>query len=336
MLSYRKGFYIIPYLANSPEATVESFKRTPFVDWDAEKHLLTQKSPLLDGLAYFYEIEEGCWIYLSDITYKINVEFKMYFDESLPYDYYIFSYNLIKHHSKNKMAVVNGLSYHTFSWNIFKPKSNYSLANFKNTHNSSVGFYLSKQWIANNFKNFEGFAESYLSSFLNCDEKHTIWPELNFNPIFQNILRIIQTNDTIEKNTKLKEQVNAAISHIIRQYPINHQNNSGIKIESSIHLKLLLVEKELNDNLLGKFPGIDELAKKINMSPTKLKNDFKYFFGEPIYQYYLGKQMEYALILLRDQKMKVGEVAKIFSYQSEGKFTVAFKEKFGVLPSKVS
>lgn len=333
MLSYKQGFYIIPYLANSPEATIESFKNTPFVKWDETKNLLTQNSPFMDGLLYYYKIEEGLWLFLSQINYKANIEYKMYFDDSLPCDYYLFSYNLIKHSSKNKVALINGLSYNTFSWNLFKPKSNLSLANFKDTHNSSVGIFAKKEWINEKLSSYPGFKNSCLEGFLNSTYSSSIWPELEINIIYQEIL--IQFSKKENTKNELSKYADMIIQYLIKNYTIQH-NQSNTKIDSLNQTKLLKIEKTLNDHLLLKFPGIEELAKQAGMSPTKLKNEFKLYFGEPIYQYYLGKQMDYALILLRDKKMKVGSVAKLLGYQSEGKFTVAFKEKFGKLPSKVA
>jgi AraC-like DNA-binding protein len=119
-------------------------------------------------------------------------------------------------------------------------------------------------------------------------------------------------------------------------YDVQHNNtNSLINIDPDLLIKLTKVEKRLKDCLLSEFPGIELLAAEISISPAKLKTDFKNYFGDSIYQYYLGKQLLFAHDLLAIHHKSVGETADILGYKNIGKFTVAFEKKFGVLPSKV-
>ena len=120
---------------------------------------------------------------------------------------------------------------------------------------------------------------------------------------------------------------------MIDQYKFEQIPNEIKSINPDIIIKLNKVEKKLRDNLFKDFPGIDALAKEFDISPSGLKNKFRDHFGESIYQYYLDKQLEIAMVLINERGKSVKEVAQLFKYASEGKFTVIFKKKFGVLPS---
>ncbi|MBI3521047.1 MAG: hypothetical protein HY062_17035, partial [Bacteroidetes bacterium] len=62
MFNYKNGFYVIPYLANDPYHTLESFKKLPFLKWNEEERKLTTNSLFIEGEVYYYEIEEGLWL----------------------------------------------------------------------------------------------------------------------------------------------------------------------------------------------------------------------------------------------------------------------------------
>lgn len=87
------------------------------------------------------------------------------------------------------------------------------------------------------------------------------------------------------------------------------------------------------DNLLSSFPGIEAIAEKIAVSPTKLKSDFKTLHNQTLYQYYSYHQMQFANILIAKNQLAIKEVAKILGYSNAGKFSAAFKKHFGIEPS---
>jgi AraC-like DNA-binding protein len=82
------------------------------------------------------------------------------------------------------------------------------------------------------------------------------------------------------------------------------------------------------------FPGIDKIAKEIGLSPTKLKSDFKIVYKQSLFQYYRDKQLVFAQELLIGNKGKIKDIAAVFGYENAGKFSTAFKKRFGLLPSE--
>jgi AraC-like DNA-binding protein len=82
-------------------------------------------------------------------------------------------------------------------------------------------------------------------------------------------------------------------------------------------------------------PNIQKLADFINVSPSKLKSDFKSVYQESIYSYYLKRKLEYAVTLLGSQKYTVSQVAIKVGYQAQAtKFVQIFRKYYGVTPKQ--
>lgn len=95
------------------------------------------------------------------------------------------------------------------------------------------------------------------------------------------------------------------------------------------------VQSYLQQNLLTEFEGLEKISDRFGISVTKLKNNFKLMYGKPIYQYFSELQMKEAMRLIRKEKLLIKEVASKFGYESQGRFSEAFKKVNGVLPSEV-
>ncbi len=78
-----------------------------------------------------------------------------------------------------------------------------------------------------------------------------------------------------------------------------------------------------------------ELARKTGLNDFKLKRGFKTLFGTTVFGYLAELRMETGFQLLKEGK-SVNEVAEAVGYKNSQHFTVAFKKKFGMLPSQVA
>ena len=96
------------------------------------------------------------------------------------------------------------------------------------------------------------------------------------------------------------------------------------ELKSRDRIFLKKIEDYLLDNLFEKFVGIQEIADKFKVSPTKLKKDFKTLYGTTIYAYFKENQMKLALQILNEQGCKIKELATMFQYENHSKFSKAF------------
>ena len=95
--------------------------------------------------------------------------------------------------------------------------------------------------------------------------------------------------------------------------------------------------KEIRDFLVRHLDQrftIEELSKKYLLNTSSLKAIFKAVYGMPIASYVKEYRMQQAMKLLRETDDSIAVIAEKVGYETQGKFTKAFKEKVQVLPSE--
>lgn len=90
----------------------------------------------------------------------------------------------------------------------------------------------------------------------------------------------------------------------------------------------------LTENLAVNYTT-EELANRVGLSPSTLKNGFKGVYGSPIYTYIRAYKMKAAAtILAADRKKRIIDVAASVGYDNPSKFAAAFKEMFHMTPAE--
>ena len=79
---------------------------------------------------------------------------------------------------------------------------------------------------------------------------------------------------------------------------------------------------------------IEELSHQYLMNPTTLKAVFKSVYGESIAAHMKEHRMKKAAALLHESDMSIAEIGRLVGYESQSKFTAAFKESYGCLPKE--
>ena len=69
------------------------------------------------------------------------------------------------------------------------------------------------------------------------------------------------------------------------------------------------------------------------MNPTTLKKIFKKVYGTSLAAHMKQHRMEKAAELLKDTDMSIAQIALAVGYESQSRFTVAFKETYDLLPT---
>lgn len=72
-------------------------------------------------------------------------------------------------------------------------------------------------------------------------------------------------------------------------------------------------------------PALPTLARQLGISETQLKSGFKMLHGITVMQYCIGKRMEAAKLLLRENRHSVAEIADIVGYEDHSAFSRAFR-----------
>lgn len=78
---------------------------------------------------------------------------------------------------------------------------------------------------------------------------------------------------------------------------------------------------------------IEDLSKHFLMNPTTLKKAFKDVYGMSIAAHMKQHRMEHAARLLLESNDSIAQIAFAVGYESQSRFTNAFKKTYGMLPS---
>lgn len=103
-------------------------------------------------------------------------------------------------------------------------------------------------------------------------------------------------------------------------------SKNQIETIQKVHAKMI-------ENLDKRYT-IDALSSEFLMNQTTLKAVFKKVYGKPIASYMKDYRMKKASEMLKESDMLLFDVARAVGYSSQSKFSQAFKETYGVVPSR--
>lgn len=98
--------------------------------------------------------------------------------------------------------------------------------------------------------------------------------------------------------------------------------------------KLFFVKELIEDNIKEPYT-ILQLSEIAGINDFKLKRDFKEQFGETLFGHLSTYRLEKAKQLLLDGEHSISEISYLIGYRHPQHFTVAFKRKYGYLPSDI-
>jgi AraC-like DNA-binding protein len=336
-VTYKNGFFRLSNLANSPYTIVETFDSMPFCKHSKEKQLITAGTMFLNAQLYYTELEEGLWVFVSDLHYKKNLEMTNIYDKALPMDFNFINLHYNNTTIESKSMLINGLVLTDKTWTVFKPGNAVSDCHFKNAHENNITVYFTNDWLNKQLKPENYFANTSMDRFFQSENTYIIMPDSSSDSdsFYNDFLALAKQNEGGRKNGEIKKLVAVFFKQLIIKY-----NNSTIadyefKLSDTDRKYIQKAEKYLSDNLLHSFPGIENIAEKVGVSATKLKNDFKAVYDQSLYQYYRHHQMSLAKKLLTEKASTVKEVAGLLGYENASKFAAVFKDQFGVQPSSL-
>lgn len=117
-----------------------------------------------------------------------------------------------------------------------------------------------------------------------------------------------------------------------------------VKTELTINQRLseyqaeqICIVRKIHDQLIQHMEQritIEELSRQYLINPTTLKAAFKSIYGTSIAAHIKEHRMEQAAKMLRESDKSVAEIAKAVGYDSQSRFTAAFKTFFQSLPKE--
>lgn len=331
--TYGDGFFNLSYLMNSPQVMINCMEKMPFMKYDRELQKIYTNNPFCEGIIYHQDIEDGLTVLLTDVKFKANLKIKLVYDKYLPVEHY----NLVLHIDKipfpSRNDITADLKYENNFWTFIKPGSIDSDCHLKDSHGYYVSLHFTEEWINKNILSSEKRKE--LDTFIHSENKFSIWSDnsTNLEAIYDSFYEIFAKKDLGESIDGLRLKLKSY--EFLDTFFSTVLNRTESKITTGKEIqKMLIAEKMLLEDM-SNFIGIEALAKRTGVSPSKLKTDFKKAFGKSVYKFYNEKQLTLATEYLKNPEYKIKNVALLFGYENPSKFTKAYKDLFGVLPSEV-
>lgn len=122
----------------------------------------------------------------------------------------------------------------------------------------------------------------------------------------------------------LHESVEQVMEIVCPEKAVDYSSSTEVIIH---HIHEYLVE-HLADRVT-----IEDLSKQFLMNPTTLKKAFKDIYGMSVAAHMKQHRMEHGAKLLLETNDSIAQIAFTVGYESQSRFTNAFKEAYGMLPS---
>ena len=162
-------------------------------------------------------------------------------------------------------------------------------------------------------------------------QNNIVFEKLNEQPIDALSLyltkKIIYTKE--DKNMQSMRCMHRVIEFITHRFSLLDM------IDQEIEKEELELASRAKNHLLSSFskpPSIEVLAHLCATNESKLKKVFKKVYKSTIYTYVQRLRLEEANLLLREELMTIGEIAKRVGYKHQGHFSKLFFETYGVYP----
>jgi len=306
----------------------------PFMKHDTESQMLYADTPFLKGEFKYVELEEGLWIFHSDMRYKNNVSFKPVYDKFLPADYHFISINFIENKLKDGSYEFINFKVENHSLSFSKPGNDILNYHFKGSKETMYILYFSEKWAEKNImgsssvpKSAKNLLSDTKKDFLNYGFK-----KQDFQQFADSLF--VAFGQTAKPNVFELKKLSYAYLGLFFDSLEQEENLNSNELSHGDRVKIQMVENYLTQNLYAKFPGIDALSKKFKVSATRLKENFKLLYGLPIYSYFQDIKMKLALEYIENTELKIKDVALKFEYENVSKFSKAFQKCHGKLPSE--
>lgn len=335
---YRDGFFELPYFSDSPRAMINSLKNTPESTHKLSEQAITSNNLFCEGVVRYREIEEGLWLLATNIDIKENIVAKALYQETGANNHYVLSFSVFEYVFSSNTDFTDKPIVKSTCWTFYKPKTQVSTYFYKGTTGRFCNFIFTKQWVENNAGFQKLPKENGIQQFMKSGIGFMNWLDVvpNSHEIFKEIWKILEIDQQQPfEIINLKEQTVNLISNFFTAVFNEKRLQKYVPLNNKDYPNIAKAEKTILQNLASPFIGIEKIANEVNLSPTKLKSNFKSVFGLSLLQYHKEKNMLLAMQLMQNSSMQIKNIATAIGYDSSSKFTVSFKKRFGILPSEI-
>lgn len=337
LFTYKKGFFVLPYVSNTPQLMWQSLQKMPFIKFSPSLNKSESNTPFLHAQMYYHELEKDLVVFYNEIDYKKNVTFDHHKAKDISLEYFCLTGFLSDSTGNQPKTIVNDIHFHGQLWILHKPEALIPHYHFQHSKTKTIILYFTKDWLI-----------KYLQSYPNGNEKLLYFIDSNHQSLGQDYEHNPTGKLLLDKavglmnqplgpeRQKLLEQYALEIMHFFKSDCLEFiKSEDFINLDNVDLLKVIKAEQTLTACIMDSFPGISAIAKTVGLSETKLKSNFKVVYKMSIFQYFRHKQMEHAKAILLQESSSIKNIAQKMGYENASKFSTAFKKHHGILPSEL-
>jgi AraC-like DNA-binding protein len=335
---HNDGFFELPYISNSPELMIESVSIMPISSHNKLENSIVTDNFNMKGEMRYRALEKGLWILASNISIKQNILAKAIYNSDNLSNYYFLSFAVFEYKYPSGDGQANFATLLSTTCTFYKPNTEANTFFYEGTAGKLFNIAFDKQWAEKNILRKNNNEQPELNNFLNNETGLINWLDIvpEADRIAKEMWELLKiTSSQKETDTILLKQT----KKIIVDFFANALKDDRLKIYEPLknpdYGSVAKADKIILQNLSTRFIGVGTIAKAVNISPTKLKAIFKSIFGFSMLQYHKEKNMLLAKQLIEKSDRQVKNIALTAGFESSGKFSAAFKKRFGILPSDI-
>lgn len=165
-------------------------------------------------------------------------------------------------------------------------------------------------------------------------QKDISFEKIDFLPIDALSLYIVEKLLNVSINDRMKS---IRAEHLVIEFMLHRFSLLDISVEGVTAEELELASRAkailLKDFIQS--PNIKTLAHLCATNESKLKKVFKKVYQTTLYNYVQKLRLEEANLLLKEQSLTIGEIAKKVGYKHQGHFSKLFFSTYGVYPKEL-
>jgi AraC-like DNA-binding protein len=197
-----------------------------------------------------------------------------------------------------------------------------------------IDILLNARWLGDHLgvENIDDVLSTYLA--LQVENVHREPLDAEYRRLMQEVVEVEEDNPM--RLTVIQNRIMLLVERFfLRLYERKKNALFNIPLSKTDIDRVMHVEAVLTKDIFEPAPTINQLARMVSISESKLKKDFKLIYGIPVYEYFQKVRMQAAKDKLLSGGHSVKEVAMELGYSNLSNFTIAFKKEFGLLPSKL-
>ncbi len=317
---------------------VDSVATLPVSNNQLQEQAIYTDTTFTTGAMRYRKIEEGLWLLGASLEVKQNIISKALYDKATESDYYFLSFAVFEYKFPLDDQHTAFTSLLSTTCTFYKPGTAVTTFFYEGTRGRFFNIVFNKAWTEKNLAFESPLEEKEIKDYLNNQPGFINWIDIVPDaPALSDDLwnKMDANHEGVAITGALKEQLQQTIAGFFKHAYSDKRIKNHVALHNPDYANVAAAERLILTNLTATFIGVENIARAVNLSSTKLKTVFKSVFGFSMLQYHKEKNMLLALQLLKCSNMQVKNIASLTGYASSSKFTATFKKRFNLLPTDI-